>query len=150
MPAISLIKQLRQDYPTLTFKQANTFHWSPADSTVYYADASDPAQLLHETGHALLDHHAYDRDITLLAMERAAWEKASELAAHYFISLQEDVIENALDSYRDWLHDRSTCPKCSTTGVQSTKNTYTCPACVTTWRVNDARIGQLKRTIQKK
>lgn len=149
MPMISIVNQLRIDYPNITFKKAQIFHWSPIDSTVYYADTFDYAQLLHETGHALLNHRAFDRDITLLAMERDAWQKASEIAPCYGVILEENTIETALDSYRDWLHSRSTCPKCSTTGVQSTKNSYTCPACLTIWRVNDARIGQLKRTIQK-
>lgn len=149
MPATSIVSQLRSSYPALSFKKATTFHWSPNDNTVYYNDADDVAQLLHETGHALLDHRRYDRDITLLEMERAAWGKASEIARSYGLSIDEALIETALDTYREWLHSRSTCPKCQATGIQTSRTSYSCPACLTTWRVNDARISQLRRTIQK-
>ena len=57
----------------------------------------------------------------------------------------EDFIEEHLDTYRDWLHARSSCPDCTATGYQTDASTYACPACSHTWRVNEARICQLRR-----
>jgi DnaJ-class molecular chaperone len=50
-----------------------------------------------------------------------------------------------MNSYRDWLHARSTCPVCQATGMETKKSIYTCPACRHQWRVNEARICSLRR-----
>jgi hypothetical protein len=142
----SLIQQLKTNYPQFTFKKAKRFLWSPGESTVYYTGADDSyAFLLHELSHGLLDHADYHRDIDLVAMERAAWDKAVELAPKYDLTISEDTVETTLDSYRDWLHARSTCPECMAIGLQTKQHTYTCPACNHTWRVNEARICALRR-----
>jgi hypothetical protein len=147
MPStVSLIQRLKTDYPTLLFVRGNDFSWSPSDQTVYYKDeAGSDAFLLHELSHGLLRHSEYNRDIELIAMERAAWDKASELASVYNQKIDESLIEITLDSYRDWLHARSTCPNCSATGLQTKKQIYTCPACNHSWRVNEARVCALRR-----
>jgi len=125
------------------------FKWSPGKQTVFYADGDD-AQLLHELGHGLLDHSDYARDVELITLERAAWDKALEIAANYAVTIDDEQIEAHLDTYRDWLHARSTCPKCTAVGFQIKKATYQCPACGNQWRVNDARICGLKRYTIKK
>jgi len=149
MPSItSLLAKLTTDYPAITFVQGDEFHWSPADNTVTYCvtkDGSASSQLLHELSHALLGHTDYSRDITLLKMERDAWEKAQEIAVPYGITITDEIIQNHLDTYRDWLHDRSTCPTCGATGLQSTKDTYRCVACTEQWRVNEAKTCELRR-----
>lgn len=148
MPSISsLVNKLRRDFEQFTFTPGETFHWSPADKTIYYiADSSDSAALLHELAHGLLEHKSYARDITLLEMERAAWSHAGqELGQSYKVTIDEDAIETALDTYRDWLHARSTCPNCQAIGVQTSKHQYSCVACHEKWRVNDARICALRR-----
>lgn len=147
MPSIvSLIQKLKADYPTLLFVRGDDFSWSPSDQTIYYkAEAGSNAFLLHELSHSLLHHSEYKRDIELIAMERAAWDKASELAGVYNQKIDESLVETTLDSYRDWLHARSTCPNCSATGLQTKKQTYTCPACNHSWRVNEARVCALRR-----
>lgn len=147
MPStVSLIQQLKTDYPTLSFTKSNDFSWSPTDQTVYYKDEADSdAFLLHELSHGLLHHSDYTRDIELITMERAAWDKASQLAVTYHQNIDEFLVETTLDSYRDWLHARSMCPNCSATGLQTKKQAYTCPACSHSWRVNEARVCALRR-----
>lgn len=142
----SLIQRLKTDYPQFSFAPGADFLWSPSDHTVYYKQNADsPAFLLHELSHGLLSHSDYSRDIELIAMERAAWDHALTLADMYGTSIDDDLIETTLDSYRDWLHARSTCPKCQATGLQTKKQIYNCPACGHSWRVNEARICALRR-----
>jgi len=145
----NLVAQLEIDFPGITFTAGEQFMWSPKNQTVFYADHDD-AQLLHELAHGLLEHSEYTRDVELITLERAAWDKALELAPHYHITIDEDQIEAHLDTYRDWLHARSTCPSCTAVGFQIKKATYQCPACGHQWRVNDARICGLKRYSIKK
>jgi hypothetical protein len=142
----SLIQRLKTDYPQFTFAKGPDYLWSPTDHTVYYKQSdATPAFLLHELSHGLLAHTDYTRDIELIAMERAAWDRAVVLAGTYDLSIEDDLIETTLDSYRDWLHARSTCPNCQATGLQTKKQVYTCPACSHSWRVNEARICALRR-----
>jgi hypothetical protein len=105
--------------------------------------------LLHELGHATLGHSDYNKDIELLSLERAAWDQAELLAQQYNLSINENLIEDHLDTYRDWLHSRSLCPQCSFTGLQTGNAQYSCPACHAKWRVNQARTCGLKRYITK-
>lgn len=143
-----LLKQLRRNLPNLTFCTSDTFRWSSSDQTVYYApeEANAAITLLHETGHGLLDHLSYTYDIDLLKLERDAWQEARILGDTYGVSIDNETVENALDTYRDWLHTRSTCPNCAQNGVQTGENRYTCIVCDQTWHVNDARTCGLKRT----
>lgn len=160
MPSISsLTKTLSVAHPEFSFRPGDRFSWSPTDRTIFYietskdsakgdANANSAALLLHELSHALLDHHTYQRDVELLAMEAAAWEAAK----HYTLAhpdlganIDETVIQDHLDTYRDWLHARSTCPHCTATGYQTGRHTYRCPACAHEWRVNEARLCSLRR-----
>lgn len=147
MPStISLIQRLKTDHPQFNFIKAKQFLWSPSENTVYYTGAnSDYSFLLHELSHGLLGHIEYRRDVELLAMERAAWDNAVDLALRYDLFISEDTVETTLDSYRDWLHARSTCPNCQATGLQIKQQAYSCIACHHTWRVNEARICALRR-----
>lgn len=149
MPAItSLIKQLQGDYPDISFIKSDTFSWSPSSNTVSFDDSQPhaAAYCLHELSHAILQHHNYARDIDLIKLERDAWDFAkSTLAARYSASLLDDVIQDNLDTYREWLHARSTCPQCSAIGVQAAQHEYHCLACKQQWRVNEARLCALRR-----
>lgn len=140
----NLVTRLEVDFPLITFAHGEQFKWSPKTQTVFYADGDIPS-LLHELSHAILGHNDYARDIELIALERAAWDKAVELAAVYGVKIDDNQVEDHLDTYRDWLHARSTCPNCTAIGFQIKKSTYQCPACTHRWRVNDARICGLKR-----
>jgi ssDNA-binding Zn-finger/Zn-ribbon topoisomerase 1 len=143
----SLLHKLKTEYPNIHFMIGENFEWSPETKTVFYVNdgPQSKALLLHEVSHGLLEHREYKKDVELLAMEAAAWEKAKELAGLYHFPISDTVSEEHLDTYRDWLHARSTCPECSATGYQSGKETYTCPACTTEWRVNEARVCELRR-----
>lgn len=143
----SLIPQLKTDFPQFRFSSSDEFRWSPKEATIYYdISSNDPSTLLHELSHAILDHKDYTKDISLLELERDAWEYARQtLAPRYDIVVLDDTVQDSLDTYRDWLHARSTCPNCSATGVQQQQKAYKCLACRTIWRVNDARFCSLRR-----
>lgn len=148
MPSTNaLLPNLRKDYPQLIFAPGTRFAWSPQAHTVFY-DESDPQNvslLLHELAHGLLGHRDYSKDIELVAMEAEAWDNAVDLAGAYGVDITDEIIQNTLDTYREWLHARSTCPKCEATGYQSSKSGYTCVACGHMWRVNEARLCALRR-----
>lgn len=143
----SLINKLATDYPAFQFKSGTDFQWEPATKTVFYdPKSSDAASLLHELAHAILEHGTFKKDIELIEIERDAWMHAKEhLASQYDIVITEDAVEEALDTYRDWLHARSTCPDCHATGVQIKQEHYSCIVCSTIWRVNDGRMCALRR-----
>ncbi|MDB5187237.1 MAG: hypothetical protein JWM07_709 [Candidatus Saccharibacteria bacterium] len=143
----SLVSSLHSDFPGFIFRESNEFHWSPRENTIFYDHTSDDcASLLHELAHAILQHTKYAKDIQLIEMERDAWDHATTtLAPIYTIEISHAATQDALDTYRDWLHARSTCPHCKATGIQSKKNQYRCVLCSTKWRVNDARICALRR-----
>lgn len=143
----SLLGKLHASFPEITFEAADEFLWSPEKTTVFYNPADDhaPALLLHEVGHAALQHRTYNRDIQLLAMETAAWTKAGEIAKKLRIPLSDTAIQNHLDTYREWLHQRSTCPHCQAIGHQITGISYRCVVCGGEWTVNEARTCQLRR-----
>lgn len=147
MPStISLIKKLRVDYPQFVYKKASGFLWSHSEHTIYYTCKNDDCTLLlHELSHALLNHTDYERDIELIAIERDAWDKSKEVAANYGVIIDDDYVQSNLDTYRNWLHNRSTCPSCKATGLQTKKYIYKCLACSNQWRVNDAKVCALRR-----
>jgi lipopolysaccharide biosynthesis regulator YciM len=78
-------------------------------------------------------------------MERQAWDYTVKLAPTHDISVPDDIVQSTLDSYRDWIHERSTCPNCQATGIQTDKFMYSCPACSHEWKVNEARTCALRR-----
>lgn len=148
MPSITfLATRLSKDFPGITFTSGQEFHWSPQSQTIFFnEDVHAPALLLHELAHALLEHRDYQRDIQLIELEREAWRYAkSNLGNRYKIDISDTVIQDSLDTYRDWLYVRSICPECSATGVQTGRSVYTCLACNSRWRVNDARVCALRR-----
>lgn len=152
MPSMnSLLKLLKKDFISFKFHASDTFYWSYDSQTISYdKNSGDTAQLLHELSHGVLGHQHYQRDIELMTMEREAWIYASTvLGPKYHVVIDQSRIEVYLDSYRDWLHERSTCPECTATGIEVKKHLYECAACGTQWRVNDARRGRLKRQLLK-
>lgn len=142
---IEQIKSSRDE--SLNFTKGTTFGWDHSTHTITYNPSLGEcdAYLLHEVGHAILGHRGYQTDTQLLEMERAAWDKAQELADMYQIIINDSDIEESLDTYRDWLHSRSLCPDCSSTGLQTASNHYRCAACQHEWRVNEARTCALRR-----
>ena len=144
---VSILAKLKNKYPQFSFKPSNNFLWSSSDNSIYYDSKSKNQSvfLLHELSHALLSHKSYNRDINLITMERQAWDFAKNLASEFNIIISEEIIQSTLDSYRAWLHSRSTCPNCNATGLQTKDHEYNCLSCNNTWRVNEARTCALKR-----
>lgn len=143
LPAKTL-KAIEALTPTVSFKPGKSFYWSPHQQTVVY-DASlldqEPGiwSLLHETAHASLGHAIYKTDFELLMMEVAAWEHAKKLAKQLNLKIDEGHVQDCLDTYRDWLHRRSTCPTCGSVGLQHSSSQYNCHNCNTVWQVTTAR-----------
>jgi len=135
----SLIKNLESKFPDITFAEGPRAHWSPDTQTVYYNPKEQHADwvLLHETSHAALNHHRYVRDIELLDIEREAWNYAVEqLAPQCSLAIDPTFIETQLDTYRDWIHSKSTCPHCQSNGFERQKHSYCCPHCGSSWQTN--------------
>lgn len=128
-----ILKQLQADYPELRWRVGRKFAYR-APRTIYYEEEVTEVgeynlRSLHELGHALLGHCGYRADLERLKIERAAWEKARELCPRYGVEYDEEFVEQQLDSYRDWLHRRSKCPRCGLTRYQTSAGDYRCPGC---------------------
>ena len=143
-----LIEQLTKDYPLFHFESADKFLWSADRQTIYIDTELNHGNefTLHELSHALLNHRGYRTDIELIKLERDAWEFAQiQLGSKYKYPINEDIIQDNLETYREWLHARSKCPECGTTGLQKKSQIYQCLSCGHHWRVNEARLCALRR-----
>lgn len=146
-----LITKLQAEFPRLRFTAGQQFCWSPETGEIFYKTTAGSLKstwsLLHETGHALLEHQSYKADFELLRLEVAAWERARELAADVGIAIDEDHIQDCLDTYRDWLYKRSICPGCTTKCLQQDDYShYRCFNCHTVWRVSSSRFCRAYRS----
>lgn len=146
-----LITKITRDFPSLRLRPGSTFYWAPDDQAIFF-DSTATGQtarwsLLHEVGHALLEHKNYTSDMDLLALELTAWEKAQSVGNIYNISIKDEHIQQCLDSYRDWIYKRSTCPICSTTSAQQDNTTtYHCYNCHHAWQVSNGRFCRSYRS----
>jgi len=151
MPAMeNLITELETRFPELRFTPGRQFYWSPETGEIAYEAGARGKQavwsLLHETGHALSGHESYEADFELLRLEIDAWERARRLAADLGVDIDEDHIQNNLDTYRDWLYQRSICPACGTKSLQQGDFVhYRCFNCHTVWRVTASRFCRAYR-----
>lgn len=148
----SLLNKLRGDYPGLRFVQGEAFYWSPRDKSITYGSASTQPQvarwsLLHEVSHGILEHLTYKSDFELMKLEVEAWQYAKGLAKKYGIKIDPEHIQDCLDTYRDWLHRRSTCPTCGTVSIQKDPKTYECFNCKTVWHVSSSRFCRPYRRV---
>ncbi len=138
-----LIKRLRAAFPEYVFAAAKQACWSPETQQIFYSTSSDEQvgawSLLHELGHAILGHKSYNTDIDLLQKEVAAWAKASTLARSFSVDIDEAYAQNCLETYRNWLYKRSTCPECGAHGVQNESRQYYCLNCKAQWNVSTSR-----------
>lgn len=139
-----LLVAFRKTFPDISFVAADSFYWSPRKRVIHYDESSlreEPGRwsLLHEAGHALLDHQTYSTDFDLLKIEVSAWEKAKVLGKKHGHQIDENHIEDCLDTYRDWLYLRSTCPSCMNSSQQINSTTYRCFNCNSEWTVSASR-----------
>lgn len=146
----NFIKTLETSYPNIKFKMSESFYWSPDKNVIFYKDAENEIEsiwaLLHELGHALLGHINYGGDYSLLRKEAEAWEEAKKLAKKFSIKINEDHIQDCLDTYRDWIYKRSICPKCSTKCLQKNDfKHYICHNCHMQWKVTSSRFCRAYR-----
>lgn len=125
-------EQLREEYPNLCWRVGKKFAYRPPRTIVVEQNFEQDCYnllVLHELGHALCEHKNYGTDAERLKMERQAWEKARELAKKYEVEYVEELVEEKLDSYREWLHQKSTCKRCGLTMYQKRNGGYFCPQC---------------------
>jgi hypothetical protein len=140
-----LLADIAADYPDLSFIESAHFAWHAGKRHVSYKKTGKNLRhsmfaLLHELGHAILGHSDYTHDIELLQLEVAAWDQARLLAKRYDIELDEDYLQDCLDTYRDWLHLRATCPTCFGRSLQTSETRYRCFNCQTEWQVTRSRL----------
>jgi hypothetical protein len=150
-----LVKLLETAYPKLVFVAGNSFYWSPETGEVYYdlsraSETSAAWSLLHETSHALLGHSTYQADVELLHLEVAAWAKALAIGPKFEVTIDDEYVQDCLDTYRDWLYRRSLCPGCGTQCLQSDGCAqYRCFNCHTEWHVSPSRFCRAYRRSQR-
>lgn len=140
----SIVKKLQKIIPGIVIIPGETLRWSPKTKEITYpADETNDETLwglLHEAGHAKLGHTNYTLDIDLLIHEVAAWEEAVALGNKLNILINTEHIQDCLDTYRDWLHQRSTCPRCGIVSFQENFSTYRCFNCRNSWTVSQSRL----------
>lgn len=141
------VKRLAADYPQFHFRAGAQEHWSPRTRTITYEAGNDKLRygLLHELAHALLGHNSYKSDFELLKLESQAWQTAAKIGRGYGIIIDEEHIQNCLDTYRDWLHRRSKCPSCGVHVMQSDSHNYRCFNCGENWQVSAGRFARSYR-----
>ncbi len=147
------IRDIAKDYPAFSIERGQEEHWSPKSNTITFNPAQTPERIrfgiLHELAHGLLGHTNYQSDFELLKMESEAWQLASEIGLKYGVSISDDHIQNCLDTYRDWLHRRSTSPKCGMHVLQEDSANYHCFNCQTSWKVSSGRFVRPYRRTHK-
>lgn len=143
----SFLQRFKKDYPGVLFQKNKNTYWDAHKQIIHYnPDQDNPLwSILHEIGHLECRHSSYSLDIELLVMEKDAWTEAKNIAKKYRLAIDNGYIEDCLDSYRDWLHKRSLCPKCKQTGVQTDGFIYHCINCRQRWKVSVSRFCRAYR-----
>ena len=127
----TVLVNVRGDYPAVRFVKGARFSFRPPRTVVFCDDSGDaaPLLLLHELGHFLTGRYSFKTEVERLKIEVMAWEKARELAPLYGVFVDEELMESELDSYRDFLHQKSRCPDCGLTRFQTPDRVWHCPRC---------------------
>ena len=122
--------RLCSDYQDFRFRMGRKFAFRPP-KTIIIGPPEPFAELLalHEVSHAICGHKDFRMDVERLKMEVQAWEKARELSVRYDVDYNEELVQRELDTYRDWLHQKSRCPICGLTRFQTPNGRYHCPSC---------------------
>jgi len=147
------VDKIATDYPDFCFKPGKEEHWSPKTKTITY-NPDEPEQklqygLLHELAHAVLGHKNYQNDFELLKLEAEAWQLATKLGKKYKVVIKDEHVQNCLDTYRDWLHSRSTCPAFGMHVLQKDAENYHCFNCQAVWHVSSGRfVRSYRKTLR--
>ncbi len=125
-----LLDRVKADFPEVTWRGGKKYLFRPPKTIVLGpAEPHDDLLLLHELGHYLCKHRDYATIPRRVKMEREAWDKARELCERYGVEYDEEVAEDELDTYRDWLDKKSRCPRCGLTRFQTPDGDFHCPRC---------------------
>lgn len=139
-------------FPDLNFEAGRFFMWSPNAQTITYDSKrinsnNGRIALLHEVGHALLEHKIYKYDMELITMEMDAWDIVREMGPRFGLKIDEDHIARCIDSYDEWLSKRATCPDCNNFSLQKDRSSYRCFACGSVWSVNKRKDRRVTRRV---
>lgn len=127
---IGFFDRLIEDFSDYRFILGAKFKFRPSKTIVIGPPEPFSWLLtLHEVGHAICKHKGFRMDVERLKMENQAWEEARKLAVRYKVTVDEGLIQGQLDTYRDWLHQKSRCPDCGLTRFQTPDGQYHCPRC---------------------
>lgn len=143
---------IKSELPSIVFTAGNQFYWAPKTNQVYFDKQASGNiaiwSLLHEASHAKLHHASYKSDYELVSLEVEAWEEAKNIAKKFKIKIDQNHIEDCLDTYRDWLAKRSACPVCGIRTLQQTNLiNYRCYNCHSQWKVTPSRFCRPYRTL---
>ena len=143
---------LIKKFSEFTFIDDTYFMWSAYHKVIVYdvnrIEKNDgKLALLHEIGHAQLNHRIYTYDIQLMNMEMDAWDVARKLAPIYGVEVDEKQIEDSIDEYDQWLTKRSTCPDCNNFSLQRSRDSYRCFTCGSEWTVNWRKDRRVTRKV---
>ncbi|MBR2587136.1 hypothetical protein IKE71_02045 [Candidatus Saccharibacteria bacterium] len=127
---LAFLETLKSDHPDLSFKPGRKFLFRPKRSITYLeANENFRLLLLHELAHALLGHFTFNRSLERLQIERDAWEKTRELCELYNVPFDEELAEAELNTYRDWVHQKTLCKTCGLSCLEVSKESLFCPFC---------------------
>ncbi|MBR3324210.1 hypothetical protein IKG24_01580 [Candidatus Saccharibacteria bacterium] len=128
----TFLAKVKADYPDIRFITGKRFTFRPPRTVVItenFDPRSDSLLLLHEIGHALCGRWTFRTEVERLKIEVLAWEEAKKLATSYKIAIDEELIEDELNTYRDFLHQKSRCHSCGLTRFQTPDGVFHCPKC---------------------
>lgn len=121
---------VKSRFPDLKFISGKKFAFRPPKTIVIGPEEErDDMLLLHEVGHALMGHRDFSMNIQRMKMEVEAWERARGLATEFGVSIDEGVIDRELDTYRNWIDQKSRCPECGLARYETPDGQYHCPRC---------------------
>lgn len=127
---LAFLKTLKSIYPDFSFKPGKKFFFRPKKS-IFYIESNDNFRLLllHELSHALLGHFYFSKSIERLQIERDAWDKTRELCKIHNVPFDESFAETELNTYRDWLHQKTLCKTCGLSCLEVNSESLYCPFC---------------------
>lgn len=137
------VRLLERDYKEVEFRWGQprfSYRLKNGKKVVFLGEPQPNFGLLalHELGHALCEHKDYNTHVERLKIESEAWEMAKTVYSNYATNTHladilpewnEDIVQEKLDTYREWLHNKSLCKKCGLTMYQTKDGKYHCPRC---------------------
>ena len=127
---LAFLSAVKESYPDFTFRPGHKFLFRPPKSIRYLeSDENFRMLLLHELAHALLHHFSFDRSLERLQIERDAWAKTRELCTLHSVPFDEELAEAELNTYRDWVHQKTLCKHCGLSCLEVSSESLYCPFC---------------------